>query len=177
MSRRKHLTPQQIKFVNLLVYNEGRKTATDCAIEAGYAKDSARQAASKLRARSTASELQNSNYYPLVVQEITKLRKEINEKYRVSFETHMRDLEQIKQQALENGSYASAVQAEVARGKAGGLYIDQKIIKHGKIDQLTPDEVRKELQAIADQLNPKIVEGEVVDETVTSRKRKISKSH
>ena len=89
----------------------------------------------------------------------------------------MRDLEQIKQQALENGSYASAVQAEVARGKAGGLYIDQKIIKHGKIDQLTPDEVRKELQAIADQLNPKIVEGEVVDETVTSRKRKISKSH
>jgi len=78
---------------------------------------------------------------------------------------------------LENGSYASAVQAEVARGKAGGLYIDQKIIKHGKIDQLTPDEVRKELQAIADQLNPKIVEGEVVDETVTSRKRKISKSH
>ena len=89
----------------------------------------------------------------------------------------MRDLEQIKQQALENGSYASAVQAEVARGKAGGLYIDQKIIKHGKIDQLTPDEVRKELQAIADQLNPKIVEGEVVDETVTSRQRKISKSH
>ena len=106
MSRRKHLTPQQIKFVNLLVYNEGRKTATDCAIEAGYAKD---------RARSTASELQNSNYYPLVVQEITKLRKEIHEKYRVSFETHMRDQEQIKQQALENGSYASAVQAEVAR--------------------------------------------------------------
>ena len=70
MSRRKHLTPQQIKFVNLLVYNEGRKTATDCAIEAGYAKD---------RARSTASELQNSNYYPLVVQEITKLRKEIKD--------------------------------------------------------------------------------------------------
>ena len=89
----------------------------------------------------------------------------------------MRDLEQIKQQALENGSYASAVQAEVARGKAGGLYIDQKIIKHGKIDQLTPDEVRKELQAIADQLNPKIVEGEVVEESPVDRKRKISKSH
>ena len=168
MSRRKHLTPQHIKFVNLLVYNEGRKTATDCAIEAGYAKD---------RARSTASELQNSNYYPLVVQEITKLRKEVNEKYRVSFETHMRDLEQIKQQALENGSYASAVQAEVAIWKAGGLYIDQKIIKHGKIDQLTPDEVRKELQAIADQLNPKIVEGEVVEDGPVDRKRKISKSH
>jgi len=167
MSRRKHLTPQQVKFVQLLVYNEGRKTATDCAIESGYAKD---------RARSTASELQNPNYYPLVVQEITKLRKEVNEKYRVSLETHMRDLEQIKQQALENGSYASAVQAEIARGKAGGLYIDQKIIKHGKIDQLTPEEIRKELQAIADQFNPKIVDAEFSEmEEETKNKRTVKR--
>ena len=171
MSRRKHLTPQQIKFVQLLVYNEGRKTGTDCALESGYAES---------RARSTASELQNPNYYPLVVQEITKLRKEVNEKYRVSFETHMRDLEQIKQRALEDGSYASAVQAEVARGKAGGLYVDQKIIKHGKIDQLTPDEIRKELQSIADQIKPKIIdaefseiEGKKKNKRTSKRKRKL----
>jgi|TARA_R110000822_G_scaffold294970_1_gene417056 phage terminase small subunit len=150
MSRRKHLTPQQIKFAQLIVYNEGRKTATDCAIDSGYAKD---------RARSTASELQNPNYYPLVVQEINRLRKEINEKYRVSLETHMRDLDEIKRIALEAGSYSAAVQAEVARGKAGGLYIEQKIIKHGKIDQLTPEEIRKELEEIANQFKPKIVEG------------------
>ena len=150
MSRRKHLTPQQIKFAQLIVYNEGRKTATDCAIDSGYAKD---------RARSTASELQNPNYYPLVVQEINRLRKEINEKYRVSLETHMRDLDEIKRIALEAGSYSAAVQAEVARGKAGGLYIEQKIIKHGKIDQLTPEEIRKELEEIANQFKPKIIEG------------------
>ena len=150
MSRRKHLTPQQIKFAQLIVYNEGRKTATDCAIDSGYAKD---------RARSTASELQNPNYYPLVVQEINRLRKEINEKYRVSLETHMRDLDEIKRIALEAGSYSAAVQAEVARGKAGGLYIEQKIIKHGRIDQLSPDEIRKELEEIANQFKPKIVEG------------------
>ena len=126
MSRRKHLTPQQIKFAQLIVYNEGRKTATDCAIDSGYAKD---------RARSTASELQNPNYYPLVVQEINRLRKEINEKYRVSLETHMRDLDEIKRIALEAGSYSAAVQAEVARGKAGGLYIEQKI--EGKAEEVT----------------------------------------
>ena len=45
----KKLTEQQIKFANLLVAEEGRKTATQCAIEAGYAKDSARQHASKLQ--------------------------------------------------------------------------------------------------------------------------------
>mgnify|MGYP003667811248 FL=1 len=156
MSRRKHLTPQQLKFVNLLVYNEGRLTATECAVQSGYAKE---------RARSSASELQNSNYYPLVVQEINRLRKEINEKYRVSLETHMRDLDEIKRIALEAGSYSAAVQAEVARGKAGGLYIEQKIIKHGRIDQLSPDEIRKELEEIANQFKPKIIEGKAEEVT------------
>ena len=33
----KTLTEKQIKFANLLVCDEGRKTATQCAIEAGYA--------------------------------------------------------------------------------------------------------------------------------------------
>ena len=32
----KRLTEKQIKFANLVVANEGRKTATECAIEAGY---------------------------------------------------------------------------------------------------------------------------------------------
>ena len=45
----KRLTEQQIKFANLLISEQGRMTATACAIEAGYAKDSARQAASKLQ--------------------------------------------------------------------------------------------------------------------------------
>ena len=45
----KRLTEQQIKFANILVSEEGRKTATQCAIEAGYAKESARQAASILQ--------------------------------------------------------------------------------------------------------------------------------
>ena len=34
----KLLTEQQKKFAELLVYNEGRKTPTECAIEAGYAE-------------------------------------------------------------------------------------------------------------------------------------------
>ena len=34
--------------------------------------------------------------------------------------------------ALKKGSFSSAVNAETNRGKAAGLYIDRKIIKHGK---------------------------------------------
>ena len=38
----KKLTEQQMKFAYELVTNEGRKTATECAVDAGFAKDSAR---------------------------------------------------------------------------------------------------------------------------------------
>ena len=37
----KRLTEMQQKFAQLLVTNEGRKTPTECAIEAGYDKDTA----------------------------------------------------------------------------------------------------------------------------------------
>jgi phage terminase small subunit len=43
----KKLTEQQIKFANLLISQQGRMNATQCAIEAGYAKESARQAVEK----------------------------------------------------------------------------------------------------------------------------------
>jgi phage terminase small subunit len=71
----KKLTEQQIKFANLLISEQGRKSATACAIEAGYAKESARQAASKL---------QNPKLYPLVVQYIGELRDEWQKQYEVT---------------------------------------------------------------------------------------------
>ena len=69
----KQLTEQQIKFAQLLVTNEGRKTPTECAIEAGYADGSARV---------RASELRNPKRFPLVVQYIGELRDEYNKKIR-----------------------------------------------------------------------------------------------
>jgi len=51
----KQLTPKQIKFAQELVYNEGKKTATQCAVDAKYSED---------RAHVTASELQNPKLYP-----------------------------------------------------------------------------------------------------------------
>ena len=64
----KKLTEMQIKFAQLLVTNEGRKTPTECAIEAGYNKD---------RATITASELQSPKRYPLVVKYIGEIREDI----------------------------------------------------------------------------------------------------
>jgi len=123
----KKLTEQQMRFAQELITNEGRKTATQCAIDAGFSKESARQYASKL---------QNPKAYPLVVQHIGELRAEYQKKYAVTFERHISELGKIRQEALKKGAWSAAVNAEVARGKAAGLYIEQKIIRTGKLPPL-----------------------------------------
>ena len=152
----KRLTEQQIKFANLLVCEEGRKTATQCAIEAGYAKDSARQA---------ASILQNPKKYPLVVQYIGELRAEWQKKYDVTFGSHVTELAKLRDEAREKKAWSAAVNAEVARGKAAGLYIEQKIIRTGKLEDLSTEELESRMKQIIDDYSP-ILEGVEVEELI-----------
>ena len=147
----KRLTEMQQKFAHELVSNEGRKYAYQCAIDAGYEKD---------RARQTASELINPKKYPLVVKYIGEIREEYQKKYAVTFERHISELGKIRQEALKKGAWSAAVNAEVARGKAAGLYIEQKIIRTGKLDDLSEEELEKRMKEIIDQYSP-ILEGKV----------------
>jgi phage terminase small subunit len=150
----KKLTEQQMRFAHELVTNEGRKTATECAIDSGFSKDSARQYASKL---------QNPKLYPLVVKYIGELREEWQKKYEVTFDRHIGELGKIRQEALKKGAWSAAVNAEVARGKAAGLYIEQKIIRTGKLEDLTTEELESRMKQIIDDYSP-ILEGVTVEE-------------
>ncbi len=145
----KKLTEQQIKFANLLISEQGRMTATACAIEAGYAKDSARQAASKL---------QNPKLFPLVVQYIGELREEWQKQYEVTFGNHISELGKLRDEARDKKAWSAAVNAEVARGKAAGLYIEQKIIRTGKLEDLSTEELESRMKQIIDDYSP-ILEG------------------
>ena len=147
----KRLTEMQKKFAHELVSNEGRKYAYQCAIDAGYAKD---------RSRQTSYELQNPKHHPLVVKYIGEIREEYQKKYAVTFERHITELGKIRQDALAKGAWSAAVNAEVARGKAAGLYIEQKIIRTGKLDDLSEEELEKRMKEIIDQYAP-ILEGKV----------------
>jgi hypothetical protein len=150
----KRLTEMQIKFAYELVSNEGRMTGTEAAISAGYSPDTAKSAASKL---------QNAKLYPLVVQYIGDLRTENQKKYDVTFSSHITELGKIKNEALKNKAWSAAVNAEVARGKAAGLYIEQKIIRTGKLDDLSEEELDKRIAEVLDQYSP-ILEGVEVEE-------------
>ena len=122
------LTEMQRKFAHEIVSNEGRKNGTECAISAGYANDSAGV---------RAAELQNPKLFPLVVKYIGEIRTEIQRKYEVTFEKHITELGRIRQEALSKGAFSAATNAEVARGKAAGLYVEQKISLTGKIEDLS----------------------------------------
>ena len=145
------LTEMQMKFAHEIVTNEGRKNGTECAISAGYAQDSAGV---------RAAELQNPKRFPLVVKYIGELREEYQKKYAVTFERHISELARIRIDALKKGAWSAAVNAEVARGKAAGLYIEQKIIRTGKLDDLSEEELEKRMKEIIDQYAP-ILEGKV----------------
>ena len=143
----------QMKFCQLLVTNEGRKTPTECAIEAGYAKD---------RATVTASELRNPNKYPLVVKYANEIREEYQKKYEVTYENHIAEMAKLRDEARENKSFSAANNAEIARGKAAGLYIEQKIIHHTKQnDADDPDTWLKKMKKIVED-NKGLLEGEVI---------------
>ncbi len=135
----------QQRFAQLLVTNEGRRTPTECAIEAGYEKDSAYV---------RASELRNPKKYPLVVQYIGEIREEYQKKYEVTYERHISELGKIREAALKKGAFSAANNAEVARGKAAGLYVEQKIIRTGKLDDMSKEEMEKELKNILDEYSP-----------------------
>ena len=159
----KRLTEMQQKFAHELVSNEGRKYGYQCAIDAGYAKD---------RARQTAWELQNPKMHPLVVKYIGELREEYQKKYAVTFERHISELGKIRQDALNKGAWSAAVNAEVARGKAAGLYIEQKIIRTGKLDDLSEEELEKRMKEIIDQYAP-ILEGKVDAADVKKKQKQL----
>ena len=161
----KRLTEMQMKFAHEIVTNEGRKNATECATDAGYTKDTAVV---------KASQLQNPKLYPLVVKYIGELREEYQKKYAVTFERHISELGKIRQDALKKGAWSAAVNAEVARGKAAGLYVEQKIIRTGKIDDLSEAELETRMKEIIDQYSP-ILEGIETEDLKAKVKKKQKK--
>jgi len=136
----KALNPKQWKFVQEYVAGDGRVTLKEAAIRAGYNPKSASVMAWKLT---------NPDEYPEVVSAIQAYRAELASKYNTSFERHMRDLQLIRDKALEAGAFAAAVQAEYRRGQAlGTIYVDRKEIRHGTIDSMSKEEVQRKLDEL-----------------------------
>ena len=137
----KRLTEMQMRFAELLVFGDehGPLTQTEAALAAGY---------SPKRARQEGSELCNPKLSPLVVKYIGQLKEERLRKHEVTYEGHVAELARLREAALKKGSFSSAVNAEANRGKAAGLYIDRKIIKTGKLEDMSEQELEAKMKQL-----------------------------
>jgi len=141
------LTRRQEKFVKELVANDGLVTLREAAIRAGYSSSSA---------HARAYELTSERHCPHVVAEIRRYRMELDEQYGVTFKRHVRDLQKIRDAAMEDKSYSAAVMAETRRGLAEGLYVSKSEIRTGSIDAMSRADVEKELERIRESYQPTI---------------------
>ena len=142
--RPKQLTSQQMKFANFIVYGvEGNPiTKTEAARLAGYSDNGNWCSVA-------GSELTDSVKYPLVAAFISNLRDEVRHKYGISFESHLEELGKIRDMGKKDRrNLAAAATTEIARGKVGGYYIDQKIVRHGKIDDMNLDQLYDRMRTI-----------------------------
>ena len=158
----KRLTEMQQRFAEFLVFGgpDGPMTKREAAIAAGYSKD---------RAMREGSELTNPKYSPLVVKHIGELKEERLKKHEVTYEGHVAELARLREAALKKGSFSSAVNAEANRGKAAGLYIDRKIIKTGKLEDMSEQELEAKMKQILDDYS------QIID--VTPNESELSSSH
>tara|TARA_R110002096_G_scaffold256102_1_gene449367 strand:- start:50 stop:469 length:420 start_codon:yes stop_codon:yes gene_type:complete len=91
----------------------------------------------------------SQNVCPHVVSEIARYRDELDEMYAVGYKKHVRDLQKIRDLALANSAYSAAVQAEYRRGQAqGDIYVSKSEIRTGSIDQMSREDVERELERI-----------------------------
>ena len=96
-------------------------------IETGNASEAYRRA---YNARGMKSETVNNKAYALLKKgeigaRLEELRSPVIKNAQVTLEQHLKDLEELRELAKEFGKYGPAIQAEIARGKASGLYVER----------------------------------------------------
>ena len=137
------LTERQIKFAELLVYNEGRLSPAEAAFQAGY----------KTRPRQAASELRNPKISPLVAAYIKDLRQEAQEKYGINYQSHLQEMARLRDESRMLKQMSPAVTAEKNRGQVGGLYIERQVNVNANVDlsKLSPEELQDKLDQMYDE--------------------------
>ena len=128
------LTEMQRRFVDYLVYNEGRTTHTDAALKAGYAPKSATQEASRL--------MRN----PKVQAYYQKKSNEVNRAFTVTKGNYVRRQQVLSQKLVDEGKVDKALGFENLIGKATGQFIETHI--HGNLNDLTKEEKLNEIKRL-----------------------------
>ena len=121
------------------------RNATDAAVKAGYTKN-------RNAAKRQGSVLLNHN--PLIRNYLIDQQIKEAERERVSMESHLSSLYDLREEARDQGQINAAITAEIHRGKVGGLYIDRREVLTAKIDGLSKDQLIDRLGELISKRKP-----------------------
>jgi len=108
------LTPKREAFANAVASGMTQADAYRHAFNAGKMKDTTIHV--------KASELMADGRVKVRVAE---LRKPIAIKAQMTLESHLEDLQKLRNMAVKEKQYSAAITAETNRGKAAGLYVER----------------------------------------------------
>jgi len=137
---KKQLTRKQKKFAEL--YANHDLTQTEACRRAGYQHP-----------RQQATRFLNNADFGHVQQYIGELEAENRRRYDITFDREARTLHQIREEARDTGQLNNALNATSLIMRLGGLLIDRKEILHGKVDQMSREEVEKRLAELMKKQN------------------------
>ena len=137
----KPLTEKQKKFSEIYCSSKGLLSNQECAVEAGYAKDSA---------YARATELLNPKICPHVVKYIHEIEADIKTKYQITKDSHMAELWRIREESKKKNRPLVWLRAEELRGKLMGYYVDKKqtLNVNKSLNDLTEEELEKRMNDI-----------------------------
>ena len=132
----KHLTKRQ----RLLVWNaanDPQLTWAEAAKKAGYKNPIV-----------VGRYMHEGNKYAHVSREYERLMSEAKKKFELTHDKAVQDLYKLRDDAWGSGAYNAAIQAQGLLLKVGGLIVDRREVLHGKIDQMSREEVEKRLKQL-----------------------------
>jgi len=162
---KKKLTKMQEVFVNLMVYQDLNQS--ECAFRAGFKNPEV-----------IASRMMNNEEYSHVQERIMNMKALQRKKYDITFENVAGKLATIRDAAASDGSYGPAVNAEIARAKLGGLMVDRKEVRFGKIDSMSREELENRLQQLMKDNQIRSIDGEariIEDEDDSTEDKRLSR--
>ena len=142
------LTPQQEKFAQ--------------SVASGMNQSDAYRSAYKVK-KTTKPESVNQNASRLmadinIASRVEELREPIVKAAQLTLEAHLNDLKGLRNMATKASQYSAAISAEIARGKAAGLYTDKQEVDLSSRDgTMTPSPAVviscKEVKEVLSKLN------------------------
>ena len=132
------LSPQQLNFIDIYTTKYGQITATEAAIRAGYARESA---------HTRAYELLNWKINPQVRHEIDRRLADSRETWTIDRDKGMAALWKTEREAEAKGLYGVKAKCIELRLKLAGLFIEKHMIA---TKELTEDELNDKWKQLFD---------------------------